>query len=92
MYIAPWPWKTSNDGYVTDKEGYSVAEIMAGKDDEQQETTARLIAAAPDMLTALLGCDSAFAAWQVGQIPGRPEDILALIAKVRAAITKATEG
>jgi hypothetical protein len=49
-----------------------------------------LIAAAPELLEALNDCDKAFAAWQVGQIPGRPEDILALIVKVRAAIAKVT--
>jgi len=38
------------------------------------------------LLEALKLCDSAFICWQVGQIPGRPEDILALITKVRAAI------
>lgn len=45
--------------------------------------------AADDLLAALKKCDNAFVAWQVGQIPGRPEDILALIAEVRAAIAKA---
>lgn len=39
---------------------------------------------------ALRACDKAFVSWQVGQIPGRPEDILALIAKARAALS-ATE-
>jgi len=42
-----------------------------------------------DMLEALEDCDRAFALWQIGQIPGRPEDILALIAKTRKAIQKA---
>ena len=41
------------------------------------------------LITALQDCDHAFAAWQVGQIPGRPEDILALITRVRAALQKA---
>src|SRR5687767_874438 len=55
-----------------------------------QHANARLIAAAPSLLEALQECDHAFAAWQVGQIPGRPEDILALITLVRAAIAEAT--
>lgn len=42
-----------------------------------------------DLLAALEACDKAFVAWQLGQIPGRPEDILALIAQTRAAIAKA---
>lgn len=42
-----------------------------------------------ELLGALEDCDNAFAAWQVGQIPGRPEDILRLIMKVRSAIAKA---
>ncbi len=44
-----------------------------------------------DMLEALEACDTAFVSWQVGQIPGRPEDILSLITKVRNAIKKAGE-
>lgn len=50
---------------------------------------AHLIAAAPALVEALEKCDKAFAAWQVGQIPGRPEDILALITEVRAALAAA---
>ena len=41
------------------------------------------------LLAALRQCDNAFVSWQIGQIPGRPEDILALIATVRAAIARA---
>lgn len=44
------------------------------------------------LVKALEGCDKAFAAWQVGQIPGRPEDILALITDVRAALSAAHKG
>jgi len=61
------------DGFPTTSEG---------------EANAQLISAAPDMQEALNACDKAFAAWQVGQIPGRPEDILALISEVRAALAK----
>jgi hypothetical protein len=39
------------------------------------------------MVDVLKRCDHAFASWQCGQIPGRPEDILALIVDVRAALT-----
>lgn len=45
----------------------------------------------PAAVAALEECDAAFAAWQVGQIPGRPEDILRLIALVRSALAQATE-
>lgn len=50
---------------------------------------ARLAAAAPRMKLALMECDVAFCHWQLGQIPGRPEDILALINVVRQAIAAA---
>lgn len=38
---------------------------------------------------ALEACDKAFASWQLGQIPGRPEDILRLIFQVRGALSEA---
>ena len=50
---------------------------------------ALLIAAAPDLLAACEGCSDAFASWQLGQIPGRPDDILRLVTMVRDAIAKA---
>lgn len=42
-----------------------------------------------EALAALRLCDEAFASWQVGQIPGRPDDILALTSRVRAALEQA---
>ncbi len=48
--------------------------------------------AAPELLAACEACSDVFASWQVGQVPGRPADILALIVKVRAAVAKAREG
>lgn len=75
------------------------------KEEEGKAESLRLVATAADgkiaskivgdealigeLLAALTKCDTAFASWQVGQIPGRPEDILALIVEVRAAIAKA---
>lgn len=41
------------------------------------------------LVAALQKCSAAFASWQMGQIPGRPEDILALTSEVRAALTQA---
>lgn len=38
------------------------------------------------VIEALEACDSAFAAWQIGQIPGRPDDILALKQRVLTAL------
>jgi len=43
---------------------------------------ANLISAAPELLAAAEKCSDAFVSWQVGQIPGRPEDILNLITQV----------
>lgn len=40
---------------------------------------------------ALNNCDKAFVSWQVGQIPGRPEDILAMITNVREALAATEE-
>lgn len=83
----PGPWTV---GYLriegradiyADSESTSIASV--------REANAALVAAAPELLEALTKCDRAFAAWQVGQIPGRPEEILALIVEVRAAIAKA---
>ena len=65
--------------------------VMFSPFNPEDEANARLIAAAPEMLAALEACNAAFSSWQVGQIPGRPDDILALVTKVRAAIAK-TEG
>ncbi len=45
-----------------------------------------------ELVEALNECDKAFACWQIGQIPGRPEDILKLINKVRQAIARCKEG
>jgi hypothetical protein len=64
--------------------GPIVADMVAGS-----ARDARLIAAAPDLLEALRRCNDAFAGWQIGAVPGRPEDILALIGETRAAIAKA---
>ncbi len=44
------------------------------------------------LVEALEGCRKAFTNWQIGQIPGRPEDILALIVKVDKALDTAIEG
>lgn len=62
------------------------------KDRAIQKANARLIAADPDLLEALEKADQTFISWQVGQIPGRPEDILAVIEMVRAALAKAKGG
>ncbi len=53
---------------------------------------ARLIAAAPYLYEALTECDLAFVSWQLGQIPGRPDDILRLITKARTALAEADGG
>src|SRR3990167_6080839 len=44
---------------------------------------------ARELLEACRKCNNVFASWQLGQIPGRPEDILALITEVRSAIAAA---
>lgn len=94
----PGPWRSrlsTNAAKALNVEagtlGHNIALVNrhGNKNLQEAAANARLIAAAPDMLAALNKCDSAFVAWQVGQIPGRPEDILALITEVRAAIAKA---
>lgn len=63
--------------------------------DDRVAANGHLIAAAPDMLAALTECDAALASWQATQaaVPGfigmRPDDVLALIGRVRAAPAKA---
>lgn len=91
----PGPWRTEDHapGFgvcVVDAQNVNtVYAYELHKTPEECESNARLIAAAPELLEALNDCDHAFAAWQMGVVPGRPKDILALIAKVRAAIAKA---
>lgn len=84
------PWEFSQIGktgeYIIDQ---TATKPYASISSVWGENNARLIAAAPELLEALKECDKAFVSWQVGQIPGRPEDILALITKTRAAIAKA---
>lgn len=64
-------------------------EIVASRITEEVLRERVVERAAPKLLAALKGCDRAFAAWQAGQIPGRPEDILALVVEVREAIAAA---
>lgn len=89
----PWKWRSGYNGM----DGVGEEIFTHDRNDgmwlaygSNQEANARLIAAAPELLAALERCDLAFADWQVGVVPGRPEDILALIAQVRAALAKAT--
>jgi len=41
-----------------------------------------------EMYEVLKRCDHAFACWQLGVVPGRPEDILALTSSVREVLYK----
>lgn len=50
------------------------------------EQVAKATARIKELEGALDACDSAFVSWQVGQIPGRPSDILALIHRVRTVL------
>jgi hypothetical protein len=87
----PGPWKVATNPFwvVTDAKGYHPNIAKMGDDGITSQANARLIAAAPDLLEALEECDQAFTSWQVGQIPGRPEDILGLVHHVRNAIARA---
>ena len=62
-----------------------------GKREANGALIVRAVNSHADMLAALNNCDRAFVSWQLGHIPGRPEDILVLIGQVRAAIAKAEE-
>lgn len=87
----PWnvlPAENEQGGFDIDSEyGYHIAETIGGLDYEE-EANARLIAAAPDLLEALIRLlpmaeDGAF---QYGGKPDEDEDII----YARAAIAKAT--
>lgn len=65
----PWPLKPTGDGkrfivgegLVEGPNGYDVAEVYSDDcDQEEAEANARLIAAAPDMLDALLEAEKLF--------------------------------
>jgi hypothetical protein len=93
----PGPWYQQgravyacHEGGITRMHISVESAFRAGFDDEEtQLANARLIAASPDLLDALDACNDAFCFWQIGVVPKRPEDILALIGKVRSAIAKA---
>lgn len=74
-----------------------IARVVIGDPLGEGEANFALLISAPRLLRdnqalkiALEDCDLAFTNWQIGQIPGRPEDILSLIAKVRAALALST--
>ena len=69
--------------------GEFVALVESGADGALADYVERILGQRDELLAALKDCDNAFAAWQCGQIPGRPDDIYALIVAVRAAIAKA---
>lgn len=86
MFVIDQPPRPSNDDINPNHDVNVLAKVYDGP---HGEANARLIAAAPDLLAALKSCDDAFAGWQIGVVPGRPEDILALIGKVRSALARA---
>jgi hypothetical protein len=82
----PGPWITTQFHNVMDKDGSRVAhvEMMPGQDEEQRAANARLIAAAPALLSALQGLlDEA----DLGEVT---EETQPLVDAARAAITAAT--
>jgi hypothetical protein len=95
----PFAFATAATNEVPATAPLSVAVIRAGIGAYQTTLTSismanalTLLRSHDAMMAALKDCDNAFAAWQIGQIPGRPEDILALITKVRSAIANAEGG
>ena len=75
----PGPWKIEEGCFVS-AEGFVIARII-GCDSKKNESNARLIAAAPELLEAL---ESMLENWESGGISPYP------IKQARAAISKAT--
>lgn len=49
----PGPWLIEVNGFIIAPDGFSVADCDRGRDVNEADANARLIAAAPDMLMAL---------------------------------------
>ncbi len=90
----PGPWKHEGHGDITGTENgrkYDVACVYLRIQAGRQEANASLIAAAPDLLDALVAIDNALrAAWSNGSLPDSviPAE---LAQQCRAAIAKATK-
>lgn len=86
MSHTPGPWAVFKNGNVIDSTGTGVAAVYRGAVG-LQAANARLIAAAPDMLDALIAFDNA-----VDSNGGMPEfpNIRSAVQLARAAIKKAT--
>jgi len=86
----PWDWHGPymTGGYkvsALDKDGHQTMQAFVDRADRAtNEANARLIAAAPDLLAALLRCVAVLE--QTGPMPS------AIRTEARAAIAKATEG
>ena len=84
----PGPWQVSPYNNITSRNGtVAKTEQMPGNYDSEREANARLIAAAPDLLTALSGFVQLY---QEGQLTLEGDDGKdPLVSKAIAAIAKA---
>lgn len=91
---SPTPWRRdSSIGIIYDPSGNMALQYLEEPEHPITEANATHIVHCvnlhDELVAELKACDSAFACWQLGQIPGRPEDILALIGSVRKALARA---
>lgn len=85
----PGPWHVDRNWNILGPDGDDIHHLTT---DARFAADRRLMAAAPDLLEALRACEDRLTVWQAGGSIGRIEDVLELVVRARAAITKATGG
>lgn len=95
----PGPWHCHGDGWITSDSVPRVAcvaddDVLEGAvevSDAQRDADARLIAAAPELLSALEGFVSRLNTRSAPRLAGDPLFVQALVDSARAAIAKAVQ-
>jgi hypothetical protein len=83
----PGPWASRNGRiYQADRENLTIANIARAFDGDYSEANARLIAAAPDLLSVLKELQASAAYWSEYDVP------LGIVERINAAVTKAEGG